>query len=254
MNTNYKLLAFDFDDTLLSSNKQISKENINAIKKASDNGIYIAYITARARENAAPLIEGLPCDCIAYYNGAHIYANNTLIEKNDIPYDQGIDMLLKIQERYPNIKMYIHFEPYRYTNGELVDLHKKESRNCTLNDLPHHDFQRIWLEFDESQTIFIDDLMTDTTNNFLIACGAMIILHKNALKENALIKIADYYNVPMSNVVAFGDDIIDLNMLKEAGVGVAVANALESVKQAADVITETNDNNGIAVWINSNIF
>ena len=163
-----KLLIFDLDDTLLTSEKIITPSSIKAIEACKNNGMVIGYITGRARTMQNEIDNGkifftdrynLPKDFIAYYNGAEIYAENISIERNIIP-------------------------------------------------------------------------------------------HKNAMKESALKKASEYFNIPFADIISFGDDINDMNMLKTSGVGVAMGNAINAVKEAADYITETNDNEGISVWIN----
>ena len=80
-----------------------------------------------------------------------------------------------------------------------------------------------------------------------------MIINKTATKEHALKKAAEYFNVPLADVIAFGDDINDIEMLKTAGIGVAVGNAISAVKEIADYVCGTNDNDGVAVWIEENI-
>ena len=61
--------------------------------------------------------------------------------------------------------------------------------------------------------------------------------------------IASHFDLDLSDVIAFGDDINDYDMLKAAGTGVAMGNATNDLKEVADYVTETNDNEGIPKWI-----
>jgi hydroxymethylpyrimidine pyrophosphatase-like HAD family hydrolase len=92
--------------------------------------------------------------------------------------------------------------------------------------------------------------MTNETIYYVTSDGTAIIVNKNANKEYALVKLAEWFNIPLTDVIAFGDDVNDLNMIKTAGTGVAMGNAAEQVKEIADYITGTNNNDGIALWIN----
>ena len=65
-------------------------------------------------------------------------------------------------------------------------------------------------------------------------------------KGNALLKLCAYLNIDPSQTMAFGDGLNDVTMLKTAGIGVAMGNAAPQVKEAADFITDTNDNDGVA--------
>lgn len=65
--------------------------------------------------------------------------------------------------------------------------------------------------------------------------------------------IANEFNIDKSEIVAFGDDMNDKEMLVSMGSGVAMGNAIEEVKVIADYICDTNDNDGVAKWLDENI-
>ena len=72
-------------------------------------------------------------------------------------------------------------------------------------------------------------------------------------KWNAIKAVSDFYNINTDMLVAFGDDKNDLEMIKNCGIGVAVKNALDEVKNVAKYICETNNNDGVAKWLEKNI-
>ena len=78
-------------------------------------------------------------------------------------------------------------------------------------------------------------------------------MHKDATKLKGIKKALDYYSIELSETVSYGDDYGDIDMLRACGIGVAVENALPIVKEAADYITETNDDDGVAKWINVHV-
>lgn len=61
--------------------------------------------------------------------------------------------------------------------------------------------------------------------------------------------ICDKCGIKLSNVIAFGDDYADIDMLKLSGIGIAMGNAIKEVKEAADIIIGSNDEDGIAVYL-----
>jgi len=252
-----KLLLFDFDDTLLTSEKTITPCSAEAIRACKNRGMLVGYITGRARafqfkgEIFFTEKYNLPCDFIAYYNGAEIYAEDMLIESNVIPYEDAMKMIYGLRKFYPNAQIGVIHEPWSYAtySGENWNIQTGEKVKCDILELPRYDVQRMIIKFDENDDKQLDDFMTEETIFFVNVDGSAMILNKNATKDHALIKASEYFDIPFSDIIAFGDDINDIEMLRTAGIGVAVGNALDSVKKIADFITETNDNEGISVWI-----
>ena len=256
-----KLLLFDLDDTLLTSEKTITPCTIEAIKACKAKGMIIGYITGRARPFRDEVFftdkYNLPCDFIAYYNGAELYAGDVSIESNVIPYDCAMKIIRNLTEAYPTAKIGVYHEPWSYlkksgnSEGENWNINTGEKIKCGIFELPHYDVQRIRIELNKNDDKNrLNDFMTEDTIFFINADGTAMIVNKNAVKENALKKAVEWFNIPLSDVIAFGDDINDIEMLKTAGIGVAMGNAIESVKEIADFVTETNDSEGVSIWIN----
>ena len=257
-----KFLLFDLDDTLLTSDKTIAPGTAEAIKACKEKAMLVGYITGRARPAKADSSlffinkYGLPCDFIAYYNGAEICAGDTSsasVESNVIPYESAMKIIRSLAEAYPNAKIGVMLEPWSYNSksGENWNNETGEKIKCGIFDLPACDVQRIRIEFAENDDKGkLSGFMAEETIFFVNADGSAMILHKNALKEHALQKASEHFGIPLSGIIAFGDDINDMNMLKTAGTGVAMGNAVDAVKEAADYITESNDNEGISLWIN----
>ena len=76
---------------------------------------------------------------------------------------------------------------------------------------------------------------------------------KEATKEKAVSALSEKINIPLSKIAAFGDDFNDIGMLKLCGKGIAMENAIEQVKQVADEVCQSNENDGVARWIEKNI-
>jgi len=245
-----KLLLFDLDDTLLSSDKSVSQANINAITKCKALGMIIGYITARSPRKTKLFLKDLPCDCISYYNGATIFAESNLLEKNEIPYLEGIKTISEIKNMYPNVSIGVYLEPYSYFNGQIQNFYTKEVFPGTIQDLAQYDVQRIRVLIESYKDISLTQFVTSDMRCLLSSHGTAIITSKMANKKNSLIKFAKYFSVSIRDIIAFGDDTNDIDMIKTAGIGVAMGNAIDEVKAVADIICDTNDNDGVAKWIN----
>jgi len=74
-------------------------------------------------------------------------------------------------------------------------------------------------------------------------------MHKDATKSKAAASLVQFWDIASSEILAFGDDLNDIDMLSYAGIGVAMGNALDEVKAAANYICLSNDEDGVAHWI-----
>jgi HAD superfamily hydrolase (TIGR01484 family) len=80
-----------------------------------------------------------------------------------------------------------------------------------------------------------------------------MVMHKEATKSKAVAALVEYWGVNQLEIVAFGDDINDIDLLQYCGIGIATANALDEVKAVADCICDTNENDGVAKWLEENV-
>lgn len=251
-----QIILFDLDGTLLTSENTISPVTINAIKNCKLKGYYIGIITARSKSKKnIYLLKGLPYDFIAFYNGAEIYAENNLIESNVLPYNQASLILRRLNTDFPGLSIDVHQEPWFFSNvsGNICHLESGNRRKCNINKLPKCNVQRIRLKSQSLISIPLQNYMTTESVFYHTIFGDAIIVHKNANKGRATQKASDFFDIPLTQIIAFGDDLIDIDMIKMAGTGVAMGNANSKLKHIANYITETNDNNGIAIWIRNHL-
>ena len=80
-----------------------------------------------------------------------------------------------------------------------------------------------------------------------------LIMNRAATKWNAIQALSVHFNISTTNIAAFGDDYNDVEMLKNCVIGIAVANALDEAKMVADYVCESNDNDGVAKWLEKNV-
>lgn len=250
---NTKLILLDLDNTLLNSSQQISVINQQALLRCKALGHHIGIITARSPRKVGVFLRGLPCDCIAFYNGAMAYAGDLLLEKHVIAHSVGIAVMRGILDAYPRARIGAYLEPYSYFDGELRQIATGRQSSVDIEGLPQADMQRIRVVFDPVEGFSPDVVSTTGLRCYLSAHGSAVIVHLDANKGHALRVFADHFNVPVCDVIAFGDDTNDIEMLRAAGIGVSMANAQEAVKSMADAITGTNDADGVAQWLLENL-
>lgn len=248
-----RMILFDLDGTLLTSDGTVCTTTANTIKYCKQEGYYIGYVTARSRSKKnIRLLDGLPCDFTAFYNGAVICTGNQLIESNVLSYKQAVSILQRLNKDFPDVTIDVHQEPWHFSSicSEMCYMDPEKGKVCSPTQLPKRDVQRIRLKSENLMSVPLQKYMTPESTFYHSTFGDVIIGHKNANKGNAAKRASKFFGTPLAQMIAFGDDINDIDMLKIVGTGVAMGNAVLSLKKIADYVTKTNDENGITFWIN----
>lgn len=238
-----KLFVFDLDGTLLNSNKEITKESKDAIWKCKNSGHYIVYITGRGTIKTKKFIDGLPCDAYACNNGSKIFCENKLVENNCIEFDYAIDFL---KNECENRKFFVVQEPYKYLNYEDKKIDNIYYFKSDISNLPNNLIDMISIKNRDGINIDkYEDLQFKKSG-----LEELMINSKKATKLNALNTISNYFNISKENIISFGDDYSDIEIFKNSGSSIAMKNAIQELKDIASYVTDDNNNNGIAKFIN----
>lgn len=243
-----KLIVFDLDDTLLNSNGVVSERTKQAIHNCSQRGMKIGYITMRSARKMNTFLQGLPCDCLANYNGALIYADHKLIAENVMEHTDAMNFIHRVTEIAPGVGISAYFEPYCYKYKEILSYITQERLDYTLESTPPHNFQRIRLFFNGHENIDFSEYISSEMQ-YKKYHDSAFITNKHVDKGTALETLMRYFNIEKEDTIAFGDNTIDIPMLIASGTGVAMGNAVSSVKEIADFITLSNDEDGVAEYI-----
>ena len=253
------LLCTDLDGTLLRADKSISRENREAIDYFKANGGRFTFITGRVPTAAQAVYDAVrPNAPIGCFNGGGVYdyETDTFLHFSELP-EESILLTELVDRELPEIGIQLNTArnvyfckdnpaqqdfrritglPYKVcsyrkrdeTVGKMIFLHREGAMLERLAELlaahplaAHFDFIR------SEKTIYE-------------------ILPKGASKGAALPHIARAACVDMKRTVAVGDFDNDVSMLKAAGVGIAVENASEAAKRAADLVTVSNEEHAIA--------
>jgi hypothetical protein len=249
MDKKIKLILCDLDDTLMTSKKEVLPLTREALWECSRRGIKIGYITIRSPRKSGLYTEGLPCDCLANYNGAIIKVKNEIIGNYSIPHIDGLRLITELLEDAPDISIGAYFEPYYYRNHQIGQIGSDQVIGSTPTEMPACDFQRIRIVPGKYQLDITKYISQDMAYSITMH-GSLIITSRKANKEHAALRIMEHMGLQPSEVLAFGDDTVDIGMLKAAGTGVAMGNAVEAVKEIADAVTLSNDEEGIGYYLN----
>jgi len=254
MDNRNKILLFDLDDTLLRSDKTISERTIETLRKCREQGFLIGISTSRAVHNCMTFLPELTPDlfiasggAIIMYHGDYIYTAEFTIEETQYSIRTareicGSDCEITIDT------LDAHYWNYK------VD---PKRTDATWGETIYTDFT----DFSEKALKFCVEILDDSAAKRLADClsdcdclkfaGTVWykFTKKEATKENAILRACEICGIALENVTAFGDDAPDIGMLKLCGTGVAMGNALDTVKEAADIVIGSNNEDGIAEYL-----
>jgi HAD superfamily hydrolase (TIGR01484 family) len=191
-------------------------------------------------------------------NGAVAKIGDEIVYDCQIPYQLARPLLMACDERGLKItaESYGEFDSIHYVNEHMHSAHYGEHQK--LVDLSQHeiDSEKIYMvDLTPDDEVFILNQLPDNLY-FVIARegnGFGMIMHKDATKAKAVSALADTWGIKTSEIAAFGDDLNDIDLLSLAGISVAMGDALDKVKSCAKDICDTNDNDGVAKWLEENV-
>ncbi|WP_066321386.1 Cof-type HAD-IIB family hydrolase [Bacillus sp. FJAT-29814] len=281
-----KLIALDLDGTTLNSKKEISEENIRAIKKAQERGHIVMALSGRGPESVNAELDkyGLSCP-VGANNGTALYVDGKLIELTTLSLTQSQRIALELEKEYMPYKIctdkitFAHqhwlerFE--KVLSSGLVPEEYYTHKDYKMFTTPPHVYgQPIFNQFEE---VLTEDstvlkflilglepeqkgrLQTnmEAIEEITIASSSpfnLEVTHMNGHKGNGLKAMARHFGIPLEDTVAIGDERNDIPMFHAAGLSIAMENAEEEVKKHADIVTLTNDEHGVAYAFEHYIF
>lgn len=270
---NYKLIACDLDGTLFDSEGNLSNENSRAITELSCLGVHFVPTSGRTFSDIPECVRDHPSvRYIIHSSGAVVYDRQT---ENRISFCLPKDLSEKVLKALLSTE--VHLSVRRFGNT-YVDVRKMTPESFSYYNvwnvhsellvdyaIPISDFEKEILDFDNVEMIsafFKDDreleavrevLSSDKMLNIVSSCPHNLeIIYSQASKGKALSKLAEQLSLPISETIAVGDSENDISMIKTAGLGLAMANAADLVKNAADKIICHCDEHAIK-YIKNNI-
>ena len=191
-------------------------------------------------------------------NGAVAKIGGEVVYDCSIPYLLVRPFLIACDERGLNIIVESCGEQHsiHYVNEHMHKAHF--NKHQVLVDLARHDIDSekiIMQDLTPDDEVFIANILPDELYFIMLKghIGFGMIMHKDATKAKAVSALAEIWGIKQSEIVAFGDDVNDLDIIRFAGIGVAMDNALDIVKAVADHICDTNENDGVSKWIEEQV-
>lgn len=244
------ILVLDLDDTLLRSDGTISDRTMCALDnwRAAGNAIVIA--TGRPTRSIADVLpDHLHSVPWITYNGAYVYLDDQCIYENLIQPAATETIIGLMQATLPDCILGLEIDNELFVNRAL-----KRTSPYNIVDLmtvAHQPAAKILFfheDFDALKTV-LSELPIDTRVMLSEKYNLVQILAATADKTHALRFLMDRMDQDMAHVIAIGDDINDVDMIRDCGLGIAVANAIPEVKAVAKRETLSNDEDGVALVI-----
>ncbi len=254
---NIKLIAMDFDDTLLNDEKKVMKRTKEILFECKKNGYKIVGVTARTLKSAEDVVPFELFDYLILNNGAYLYDIKkqigtyiSFISRKDI-----MNIINLIDDVSSQIDLVSGTIYYIYKN-------KKNTSLLFIKDIDHISEikepvarMNVFLK-DENEVDYYSKLINDKcqqVNCFVMRSSSsskwLVVNPKGINKSVTLENLGKDINIQLDEMMFFGDGLNDLEVMESVGYGIAMGNALDEIKEKANEITLSNNEDGIGVFL-----
>lgn len=261
----YRAIALDLDGTLTNHDKEVTPITRQALMRAQKDGAHIILASGRPTYGIAPIADHLEIDkyngYVLSYNGGKIVNWQTKEElySNHLP-NNVIPILYNYAKEkdyallgYAGKEIITEMPDDKYVKEESrinkMEIRKVDNLLESLESNP----TKLLMTGDASLMIKAEEELAEIVGNrmdvFRSAPFFIELVPKGIDKAQSLIRLLELIGLSTNDMIAFGDGYNDLSMLKLAGVGVAMANAVPEVRAEADFITKSNEEDGVAFAI-----
>ena len=258
----YKLIALDMDGTLLREDKSVSERTKKAIADAKAKGVTVVIATGRPIDGVTRYLEELDMlgenDYVLSYNGGLVLktksrevVSKTALTGADLHYLHNLSKELGVNiHAFSEVHGLITPKNSKYTEVEANINGIKIAINDYSDIEDDHSIIKVMM-IDEPEVLqkAIDNLPKEVYEKYTVVRSApffLEFLNKKVNKGTGVELLAKHLNIKQEEIMTFGDAGNDLDMIVYAGMGVAMANAFDEVKEAANYITDSNENDGVA--------
>ncbi len=246
----YHIVSLDLDGTLLHDDKTVSARTVAALRRCAARGMRLVVASARPAHSIRALVPAeVPICAEVCYNGAETYERGTLVLERALAPETTRALLAALLRHAPDAMIALEMRGAMYANRALDYPWEHEVA----------DLARV-AERPVAKVLFAADRIADLAAfqaEIGDACALTLtdagrlghLMAAGVSKALALAALATRWGLDMAGVVAFGDDLNDLEILRASGLGVAMGNAPPAVRRAANRVTLTNDEDGVAVTL-----
>lgn len=272
MKQSIKMIGFDLDGTLLTSDKKIGTYTKEILDEAIQRGIIVLPVTGRPLAGVPEELKSYKgIDYMITSNGARVVEHGKSIFERLVSVKTSRN-ILDIFEDYDTLRE-IYYDGQGYAQRDKMEQMEKYMKTPVMAEyilrtrLPVEDLNGKFAAedrpLDKVQALFTNQEEKLEAWKRIEALGDVEVtgalsnnIEVNASgvhKGNALLWLAQRLGIQREEIMAFGDGANDIKMMRDAGIGVAMENSIEAVKEAADMITVSNDAEGVAHTIENYI-
>ncbi len=243
-----KVAAIDLDDTLLCNDGTITLRTLQALRTWRAEGNHIIIATGRPRRTVGTVLPVELHDApLVSYNGAEIHIKGEKIYANLIPAVATLEIVTRLLEAVPDAEIGLEIDNVLYLNRPSTRPRLYQVAN--LLEMATQPAAKVLVFGDELSGV--EAIMTSLPPGAQALYSGryrfLQILAQNVDKAEALRFLLPQWGLTPAQMVAFGDDTNDVEMVRISGLGVAMANAVPEVLAVADRVTTTNEEDGVAL-------
>ncbi|AJY73743.1 Cof-type HAD-IIB family hydrolase [Paenibacillus beijingensis] len=253
----YKLIAIDVDDTLLTDDLQVTDATLQALEQAIAQGVTVTLATGRMFASARKIADQIRLNVpIITYQGSMVKTllDGKVLYERSVPEDAAKQLYDFCEEKGLHLQLYIDDVLYVKEENEKARLYSQLSK---IPYVVEPDYDTL-LTKPSTKMLIIDDpdvldeialqlqpIIGDRVHITKSKAHYLEFLHKEGTKGHALRFMAEHIGCTMEETIAIGDSWNDREMLMEAGLGVAMDNALPALKEIAGFVTKSNNDEGV---------
>lgn len=241
-----KAIITDLDRTLLRTDKTLSETTIRTLLACRQRGMKLVAATARPERSLTAYLAQLPFDALVTLNGARTVLPGRVME-HAIPRPTALRILNRLLA-LPGALVSLEMPCGIYANRPILLWNPTLFQNP--DELPEDAIYKLLVSFDQPELLpRVNDVLEESVYSTIAAETLCQVMSREATKWHGIQAMLDFYGLTPADAIYFGDDNDDLEPLARCGVGIAMANALPQVKEAADALTCSNDEDGVARYL-----
>lgn len=246
-----KAIITDLDRTLLRTDKTVSEYTYSVLKQCHERGILLMAATARPERAVLDYRDQIGFEAMTTLNGARIILPQGVIENGILP--SSAETILKRVITMPELVLSMETGDGIFSNVPIPEWNAAVFRDFPALPTNSVIYKPLLSSNEKDVCPEVERALTADTY-MTVAEGRLIqIMNRAATKWNGIKTMLEAFDVDPNEAVYFGDDNDDIEAIKKCGMGVAVSNAIDEARAAADFVTDSNDRDGVARFIEKNL-